>query len=206
MSPKVSDDYLDARRREIIDAAVRCFSQYGFHDATLERIRDQAGLSRGAVYHYFKSKEDIIDAIRAATSEDDQPLIAAFSTAPNAAAGLRALVQVVLDRMTQPTSADANRVGIMLWSEALFNERIHESQLRTMHDGAWPIEELIREGQVDGSINANLDPRATADFILAAIMGIQIRLMWEPDINVDAMGRALIAMLTGMFWTGARLS
>ncbi len=64
MAPKVSEEYLEDRRNQILNAAVATFSRNGFHQTTIEDIRLEAGLSRGAVYHYFKTKEDIIDAIR----------------------------------------------------------------------------------------------------------------------------------------------
>ena len=55
MAPKVSEEHMEERRNQILDAAVATFSHKGFHQTTIEDIRLEAGLSRGAVYHYFKS-------------------------------------------------------------------------------------------------------------------------------------------------------
>ena len=60
--PKVSEEHVLARRQQIIDAAYRCFARKGFHQATMRDIYEEAGLSPGAVYHYFESKHDIIAA------------------------------------------------------------------------------------------------------------------------------------------------
>ena len=60
MAPKVSEEHMEERRKQILDAAVRGFSRRGLHQTTIEDIRLEAELSRGAVYHYFKTKEDII--------------------------------------------------------------------------------------------------------------------------------------------------
>ena len=77
MAPKVSEQYLEERRNQILDAAVATFSRNGLHQTTIEDIRLEAGLSRGAVYHYFKSKEDIIDAIRGRSARRRRPSISA---------------------------------------------------------------------------------------------------------------------------------
>jgi len=66
--PKVSEEHADARRQQIIDAAYRCFARKGFHQATMRDIYEEAGLSPGAVYHYFDSKDEIIRASKSMPS------------------------------------------------------------------------------------------------------------------------------------------
>src|SRR2546426_5003620 len=61
--PKVSEEHLDARRRQIVDAAIVCFARDGFHRATMQDICREAQLSPGAIYRYFASKDEIIEAI-----------------------------------------------------------------------------------------------------------------------------------------------
>ena len=60
--PKVLPQYLETRRQQIIDAAAACFARSGFHRTTMQDICNEAELSPGAVYRYFQSKEDIIQA------------------------------------------------------------------------------------------------------------------------------------------------
>ncbi|ROO88686.1 TetR family transcriptional regulator [Actinocorallia herbida] len=61
--PKVSDEHLEARRRQILDAATRCFARQGFHGTSMQDIFRESGLSAGAVYRYFPGKDDIVKAI-----------------------------------------------------------------------------------------------------------------------------------------------
>src|SRR5918992_5210095 len=61
--PKVSEEHLAARRRQILDAALVCFSRSGFHRTSMQQIFEESGLSPGAVYRYFKSKDQIVEAI-----------------------------------------------------------------------------------------------------------------------------------------------
>jgi len=61
MSPR--PEMSDERRNQITDAAAFVFAQKGFHGARMEDIAQQAELSKGAIYWYFKSKDEIISAI-----------------------------------------------------------------------------------------------------------------------------------------------
>lgn len=58
--PKLAPEKQQARREHILDAAERCFICKGFHPATMDDICREAGVSPGAVYTYFASKEDLI--------------------------------------------------------------------------------------------------------------------------------------------------
>src|SRR5438093_11203386 len=61
--PKLKPEEVEQRRREIIDAARRCFLRRGFHQATTDEICREAAITPGGLYHYFTSKEDVIKAV-----------------------------------------------------------------------------------------------------------------------------------------------
>lgn len=61
--PRVSQERLDARRRQILEAAARCFARNGFHATSMQDVLKEADLSAGAVYRYFSGKEELIAAI-----------------------------------------------------------------------------------------------------------------------------------------------
>ncbi|MFS8497697.1 MAG: helix-turn-helix domain-containing protein [Micromonosporaceae bacterium] len=65
--PRVSPDQLEARRREILAAARSCFARYGYEGATVRRLEEETGLSRGAIFHHFRDKESLFLAV----AEDD---------------------------------------------------------------------------------------------------------------------------------------
>ncbi len=60
---RVSQEHLDARRRQIIRGAAQCFARNGFHGTSMQDVFKETGLSAGAVYRYFSSKEAIIEAL-----------------------------------------------------------------------------------------------------------------------------------------------
>ena len=53
----------DTRRRQIIEAALACFNEMGFIDATMEDIRSRSGASHGSIYHHFKGKDQLAAAV-----------------------------------------------------------------------------------------------------------------------------------------------
>jgi len=63
--PKVSQEHLEARRAEILDGARRAFAEYGYDGATVARLEQATGLSRGAIFHYFSDKKELFVALAA---------------------------------------------------------------------------------------------------------------------------------------------
>ena len=67
--PIVSDEELQRRRGEIIDAARVCFAHYGYEGATVARLEEATGKTRGAIFHHFGDKETLFLAIAEADAE-----------------------------------------------------------------------------------------------------------------------------------------
>src|SRR3954462_6935092 len=65
--PRVSQVQLDARRLEILAGARACFARHGYEGATVRRLEQETGLSRGAIFHHFRDKESLFFAV----AEDD---------------------------------------------------------------------------------------------------------------------------------------
>src|ERR1700737_2134966 len=82
---RVSKAYLEARRRQILQAAQRCFTRDGFHTAPMLDIVREAGLSAGAVYRYFPSKDDLIAAVARESVASSTAAVAAVIDASMAA-------------------------------------------------------------------------------------------------------------------------
>ena len=61
--PKVSEQHREARRDQIVDAALRCFARKGFHRTSMADIIAESGLSAGALYHHFDGKQQIALAV-----------------------------------------------------------------------------------------------------------------------------------------------
>jgi TetR/AcrR family transcriptional regulator, transcriptional repressor of aconitase len=93
--PRVSQDQLDARRKEILTGARTCFARHGYEGATVRRLEEEIGLSRGAIFHHFRDKDSLFLAV----AEDD----AATMVSTVAQHGL---VQVMRDLLASAGAAD----------------------------------------------------------------------------------------------------
>ena len=69
--PRVSQDYLEAQRAQILDGARRCFASYGYEEATVVRLEEATGRSRGAIFHHFPTKLDLFLAVLEQDAERD---------------------------------------------------------------------------------------------------------------------------------------
>jgi len=81
--PKLSPDTQRARRENILDAAEVCFARAGFHRCTMQDICKEAGVSPGALYLYFDSKEDLIAGIAERDRAQFQSRFANLADAPD---------------------------------------------------------------------------------------------------------------------------
>ena len=88
--PKVSDSYLETKRQQLLDAAITCFARNGFSETTIEDICREAGVSHGALYRHFKSKEDIIEA---SYWRDRETMTARFAAAKKKAGACRGITE-----------------------------------------------------------------------------------------------------------------
>jgi TetR/AcrR family transcriptional regulator, transcriptional repressor of aconitase len=61
--PKVSEAHLEARREQILDGARRAFARHGYHGATVARLEEEVGLSRGAIFNYYPDKWSLFLAL-----------------------------------------------------------------------------------------------------------------------------------------------
>jgi AcrR family transcriptional regulator len=96
----VSQDQLDARRSEILGAARTCFARYGYEAATVRRLEEATGLSRGAIFHHFRDKDSLFLAV----AEDDAAAMV-MTVARNG------LVQVMRDLLDRAGSSDGDTAG-----------------------------------------------------------------------------------------------
>lgn len=117
--PRVSEEHLAARRRQILDAARTCFLREGFHATTMHHVIAEAGLSVGAVYRYFKSKNEIVKAIaEEAFIEIDKRMGAASQREP-AMSVLEFAEHAISFIDAQSGPQGAFRMALPVWAEAL---------------------------------------------------------------------------------------
>ena len=119
--PKVTQQHRDARREQILAAARRCFLRDGFHATSMQDLFAEAGLSSGAVYSYFASKDDVIVAIAEENMRAVTEMIAAVATEhPGRPVG--AVLADIMDMVHAQDAQDGlGKLTVIVWSEALRN-------------------------------------------------------------------------------------
>jgi len=201
--PRVTEAYLESRRRQIMDAAVACFAREGFHATTMQDIVAETGMSAGAIYRYFPAKEDIVAAIAAEHHAREAAVLAGATqhTAPGDL--LRDLARVSLGRLADPQEQRWRRVTVQLWGEALRDERIMRVVRSGLDEPIEIIAGLLRRGQRDGSVPAGINPESAAQVCVAIFQGLVLQQAWDPGLDIDGYIEAVIALIGSFTGTAA---
>jgi len=202
--PKVSQSYLDARRSQILDAATSCFAREGFHRATMQDIVKESGLSPGAIYNYFASKEEIIEAIAEERQSKEGLLIAEAQKLSDLTKALRRIRDAFFTPLPDPKERRRRRVGIQLWAEAQRNPKIHEIVRRGMDGPRELLSRMITEAQTGREIPKSLDPDATARLMIATFHGFVLQLDWDETVTVEPYLKVLDRCLEGLLAPAGR--
>jgi AcrR family transcriptional regulator len=181
--PKVSEEHLAARRRQILDAALVCFSRQGFHQTSMQAIFEEAGLSPGAVYRYFKGKEEIVEAIAAETLGG---FAAAVESGPPG--GPDEVLGRLLDAVESVPLRDQRlRLALQIWGEAIVNPRVG-GFVRTAVD-------RLRERMAAELLVP--DPDATARVLVALAQGMVVqRDIYGDDFDAEGFRADTLALLS----------
>jgi AcrR family transcriptional regulator len=181
--PKVSDEYRDARREQILAAASRVFRRNGFHATSMHDLFAEAQLSSGAVYRYFRSKDEMVLAI----AEDSiRAVIALMSAVAGDRSGGRSVGEALAAATTLVREKDERDglagLGIQVWGEALRNPELRESFKGMLAAIKSEIAETVRQDQAAGRLPAGLPPEDLAGVLMSILPGVILQLaLFEPE-------------------------
>lgn len=197
--PRVTAAHREQRREQIVDAARRCFARNGFHQTSMPDIFEEAGLSAGAFYRYFRSKDDLIALIA------DQGLGAVGQVLDHMlAAGeeptVPEIVAAVIGGLASPgkgTGEDQLRTAIQGWGEALRNDELRAHAEEGFVAVRERVAALIERSQAAGRTPLDASPEQAADVVLTLVPGfiVQHTLFGAPD--PDQFTRAVAAVVDG---------
>jgi AcrR family transcriptional regulator len=182
--PRMPEAHLTARRDQIIDAATLRFAANGFQATGMADVIATSGLSAGAVYRYFRSKDDLIEAIvdrvlgRAA--ERFERLLEG-DAAPEPADAVAAAVDLIAT-IGEADGVDTTRVAVQAWAEALRNPRVHGvagSAYATMRGY---FVEVARRAQVAGRLPRDTDPADLGAALFSLVIGFLLQRLLLGDV------------------------
>jgi AcrR family transcriptional regulator len=183
--PKVNQQYLDARRAEIMDAAVACFARKGFHRATMRDIVRVSGLSPGAIYNLFKSKEEIIVAIASRRRDQERSIMEKALDEPTILDALRVVRDRFLGELKDPKERLRRRVSVQLWAEAQNNPAILKLVRRMFNDPHRLLTKMFSEAQRRGEVSTEIPPDSLARFLIGAFHGLVLQAEWNDRIPIE---------------------
>ena len=175
--PKVSQEHLDARRQQILEGAQRCFARHGYEGATVAKLEEEIGLSRGAIFNYFEGKQALFAEVATLISVRYAGLVATQGLD----AGVRAMA-----------AEDADWLGVLLETQGrlrhdpAFVRRMEEAIARTPRITPW-MEERQREGTFRGDVPA----KQLAEFVGMLLNGLALRVAGGDETDVESLLRLL---------------
>ena len=201
--PRITEERREARRQQILDAARACMLEHGLEAVSMEMIIARSGLSTGAVYRYFKGKDEIIEAaILTAAREIGAavvPILASTDPGPPSQLLEKLLTAwISYSRSGVGAAAGIDRMPTALhgWSYAQTDPELKaalQAGLRGFRELCVPI---IKRWQTDGVVAANADPDALAQLILSIWLGFVAQRSLTGDADVQAHADALAALTT----------
>jgi TetR/AcrR family fatty acid metabolism transcriptional regulator len=179
------------RRNQILDAALRVFARSGFHEARMDDIVQEAGLSKGALYWYFKSKEDIITAISQRLFTTDIEQLQGLLQAEGSVS--ERLLQLMRDRIAGLQSM-SSVISILFefYAAALHQENVRQFIQRYFQDFHEMLVALIQQG-IDRGEFRQVNAVETAIALDSMFEGLVMRWLIEPDaVQWDTLGDSAI--------------
>ena len=183
-----------ARRAQIIEAAIDTIAEVGFAKASLARIGERVGISKGLIGYHFAGKDDLIKQVVIDVVEAGRayilPRVFAESTGP---AMLRAYIESNLAFMREHQNYMVAVVEI-LRNGAFTTDSGSRVDGQDVDVAAHLLKEQLARLQAEGELRSDFDPGVMAVAIRATIDVVPHRLVRDPDFDIDSYSREVITI------------
>jgi TetR/AcrR family transcriptional regulator, repressor for uid operon len=192
--PKLAPGKQHERRERILDCAERCFTQRGFRATTMDGICAEAGLSTGALYGYFSSKEDLIAGLCERESDRFGKQLSQVGEAEDFFGALQSMAE----RFCCEEPVGKVRLHVEIVAEASRNEIVRNTMRRMDRVFQNSFAQLLEREKDLGRI----DPKLPIETIVAAISalgkGIFSRRALHQDLDPSPIVPAIMAMVLAL--------
>lgn len=193
----------EARPQELLEAALRVFAERGYRGARLEEVAASAGVSKGALYHYFENKEELL--LRAIEHHQEVVFGHAQEVLSGASGPASARIRLLVRRGFAGDDPIRRDVLLLLQDVANKVPAIYRRWLATGPVRGWRlIAELIAEGQADGEFRRDADAEVAARILVSGLMtqvALQAHADALPELAIDLdrlVDSAVEGMLAGL--------
>ncbi len=169
--PKVVPGYKEAAKAKILETAFAIFSQKGFDDSTMDDIADKLGVTKGALYQYFESKDDLLKAIIPMTQQTLREELRRSFEGRDFVDGLRAF----LDWMEAHYSKNYGLV-FEWFAEAYRDEKVRKLMREDGERDLDMVRDFLEEQKRKGTLKTRMDIRALSELFETLLMGAWVRM------------------------------
>jgi len=183
--PRVTAAHVEARRAQILEAARVCFLRKGFHETSMQEIFREAGLSAGAVYLYFKSKDELIATLATErlgkVLEGLKGLLAGNTLPP-----LEELPHELIGPLLLAHPDDGlERLAVQIFSESQHNPAIADLVGRVVSMMLGNLGRLVGLYKQQGIIDPAIPDESVARVIAALVHGFIVQRSVDPDLDPE---------------------
>ncbi|MCE5302365.1 MAG: TetR/AcrR family transcriptional regulator [Planctomycetaceae bacterium] len=181
-------------KESLFDASIAVLAEYGVEGMTMDRVAAAAGVAKGSLYHYFGSKQDLVQFVYTKIVDPViRDMTETLTRSGSAVEKLRSHLRRILEHVAQHVQV----------FKLLFNDdagrRLIESSERTMHElGCQQMAELFRQGIAEGAF-VPADPLILARMFLGLCRGT---LDEDPDIAEPEQRERLLCLIMSVFLNG----
>ena len=147
------------KRRLILDAAVRVFARQGFHTCRVSDVADEAGVAYGLVYHYFESKDQILDTL---FLERWNVMLAAIAEADASERSPRDKLAAIAGFIVDSYRHDPELMKVIIVEVTRAANTFGRTHLAEIRDAYAQIAAIVRRAQADGLFRAEITPEFAA--------------------------------------------
>jgi AcrR family transcriptional regulator len=178
----------DAKRREILEAALGLIADRGYRNSSLQEIADAVGLTKAGVLHYFDSREDLVKEVLRERDQADRDRLL-----PPGGDAVSLMIETVRHNQTVPGLVQLYS-RLVVESEA--PEHAGHDYIATRYaEITRGLADDIRARQEAGTLRGNVDATAAARILIAVSDGLQLQWMHDADIDMSAALDAVMEML-----------
>jgi AcrR family transcriptional regulator len=155
---------VEDKARQILDAAVRVFAAQGYEAARVGDIAGEAGVAYGLVYHYYGSKEAVLEAV---FREAWGRLLAAVAAAEHAGGDARDQLELVVKIVLRAWRDDPDLVRLLV--REITRNPLIQDELDEIGQAFSTLERIVRRGQEEGTFRPDTDPRIASWMLYGAL-------------------------------------
>lgn len=189
----VSKEY-NERRKEILDSAGELFSTKGYDKCTVNDILDSIGIAKGTFYYYFKSKEEVLDAIIDRVTE----IVVARAEDAASNSELSPVTKMLNTILSMRVESEVD-IDLMEKLHKPENALMHQKSLSLMVTRVTPIlVKIVDEGISQGIFNSDFPTQYMQIFLTSSITLLDDGIFQVKPEDTQMILRALVALLEKM--------